>query len=721
MDAHLNRGWVQRLPRGELILIAACWALAVTGIDSLAGPATLILLVVLPGRLILLGCGRRRARDPLGDALLSLAVSLAVIPILLNPIWRFTNNGAGLVAAVAAALLAGHTLAACFIRTNRVVRARQPLFPYPAQRIVFTLIVALIAFATILSYWPAGASAGPLPAQIHDFVKHHAVLYSLERAPLPLGNPFFAQAADGPVYYYHFFYLIPATVRAAAPGWSIQWAFGLQTCLVAIATTGMFALLAGRLGRSSGAALMAALLATAIGGLDIIPLVLLRLPAITLDAWADTLVRVHNLLTQMIWTPQNVQGVMITLLGAYLLSLRGRPWVGWTVLGPLLIAALIGSSVWISAAVLPAAALLVALDLRSAIRQGVAWRPLAAGVAAIVILSGALAAPSLLGFAEMSARLGKSLTFAWPHQSHALLGQFLPPGVLANLIDLPWILLIEFGPLLVLPLLLPRTMWRRAWDDRGGRLMILAACVALIGFVTARSHFRYNDFGQKIVMVAQAAGVLLGACLFAAAAGGPHHHRGAISWFVAARRGRGVGRAVQPWFVALLLLLGLPVAVFQTPIATMRRFFQAEGITARFAVPAALRSREEAALLTFLRDELPDGAVIQPHWDSERLDMLQMVNRQIGVTLVERDTMVFQTRDSATRAAAVAALAGVLETGGSSQSVYETLSKSGVTHVVVGTVERRLWTNASALRDQRFFHAVFNSDGNAVYELVAPD
>jgi len=38
-------------------------------------------------------------------------------------------------------------------------------------------------------------------------------------------------------------------------------------------------------------------------------------------------------------------------------------------------------------------------------------------------------------------------------------------GILANLLDLPWVLAIELGPLLLLPLLLPGRVCRRAWRD----------------------------------------------------------------------------------------------------------------------------------------------------------------------------------------------------------------------------------------------------------------
>ena len=41
----------------------------------------------------------------------------------------------------------------------------------------------------------------------------------------------------------------------------------------------------------------------------------------------------------------------------------------------------------------------------------------------------AAGAPSLLGYSEMSRRIGKGLTTEWPHQWNAQLGKLVSPGI----------------------------------------------------------------------------------------------------------------------------------------------------------------------------------------------------------------------------------------------------------------------------------------------------
>lgn len=663
---------------------------ALAPVQFVAAPAAALLLAYFPGR-VAIELFRLRGDCRGTRCLLSLALSLAIAPVFLNPLWHFANHREVLIGGAWLVLVAG-SIALAIVRRRACLAepdcGAPRLFETRGSRLLAVFVGVVLAVGCVGTYWPADGPHGPAPSPVHDFIKHYAVLWSLERAPLPLGNPFFADDADGPAYYYHFFYLIPATVRAVSPSLSIHAAFAGQGLLVSLATAGMFYLLAKRLTQREAPAMLALALATVVGGLDVIPLAVLNMRVITLDAWADTLVRIHALLTQMVWTPQNVQGVLITLVGAYALSARGSAGA-WIVLLPLLGASLLGSTIWVAAIALPAALLWFLADLR---RGPSRVRRLFAGLAA-AMLTLAASWPSLAGYAETSRRHGKSLTLEWPHQQHALLGRFAPPGPLANLLDLPWVIVIEFGALAILPLLRPRAAWRRMWSDAGGRFLLIGALLALIGFITLRSHFRYNDFGQKAILAALAAAVVLSACAWDA---GMRHWRRVIA--------------------AAVIVPGLAVSLLQTPAAAVRRFVAPGSPLHAIALPAALRAQRESAAIHSLREQLPPGAVVQAHWSDGRLELQQLIGRQIGVMELQEDTHVFQGSCGNVQTRAVESLAVAIRDADATE-LAAVLRGLRVTHVFVGEVERQAWPNLGRFQDASRFRTVFEDNVAAVYAV----
>lgn len=684
-------------------------AVAATRLPPVAVPAMLVLLCYLPGRITVRAAGLAASWDATGRFVLSVAVSLAITPVVLNPLWHVSHNPWLLLTAVWVMLSVG-----LWLTERRTADA--PAQPLPAMHLfddastcaVAAGLAIFVALVTVGPYWPTELRGYPMPSLIHDFVKHHAILFSLERRPLPLGDPFYADGAAGPVYYYHFFYLIPATVRVVAGGPGIEPAFGIQSAIVAVTTAAMFYLTVKRFTRGDRPAILGALLATVIGGLDIIPVMCMRRGVVTLDAWADHTVRIHNFLTQMIWSPQNISGVLIALVGVYILSLKGW-WTGWFIMGPLLIAGIVGSSVWIAMPVLVGAAVSILIAFVS---RGTPWvvtlrRALgAAGVGALALLA---CAPTLLGYFDMSHRLGKSLTTDWPYQSHALLGRLAPPGILANLLDLPWVLAIELGPLVLFPLLLPATVWRRAWRDPGLRLLLVSGVVAVAGFVTFRSHFTYNDFGQKTMLVGMAAGVVLAACVV-----GPHKAKASLlnpfGWSL--RKGlRGEKRIVTVWFVGLVLLAGLPVAVYEAPLTAVRRYLPAGGPLRGLLPPAALLAIQEGPAYRFLRYDLPPDAVLQADWRSERVNLVQIARKQVGVTILQEDTQVFAPADPRAYEQCLTEVSESLSTPGPAAACRAVLRRHGITHVFIGTIERRRWSGLEKFDDSRYFEPVFR-DGD---------
>lgn len=705
--------------RWTAVLIAGLAVVAIARVPLVSGPAAVMLLCWLPGHWVLRAVGGQQTRSPAERTILSVALSISLAPVALNPLWHATCDGRWIAGAFAGGLLAAG-LALRWSRREEAPRVSavdvgtERFFAAPRLVVAAALLVALVTMGT---YWPAQVGGGPLPSQIHDYIKHHAVLFCLERSGLPLGNPFFADQAEGPSYYYHFFYLIPATVRSVDPMWSIPLAFGVHAALVGLTTAGLCAVLARRLTGRPEAATLAFLLATVVGGIDIVPLVLLGKWAITLDAWADTMVRIHSLLTQVVWTPQNVQGVLVALLAAERLAATGW-WRGWLVLGPLLGASLIGSSVWVSFAVLPGAAIWVLVELlRIRGSAGLAARRGLAAVAVAALMT-AIALPSLLGYAEMAGRHGKGLTLEWPHHhANALLGRLAPPGIAANLLDLPWMLAVELGALAIFPLLMSGPQWRRIWGDAGARLLLFGSAVGVAGFVTARSHFTYNDFGQKVMMVVMATGAVLGACVVERFA--PRRAHGSAStdppddprW-----RSRPFG-SVGRFLVAALILLGLPVAVFQSPLAAVRRFLPEIGPFSVAAYAPAIRARHEAAVLRFLREQTPRDAVVQADAGEERLDLLQMIERQIGVMPLEQDTHVFTGPAPSLQEQALREVRDVVGRPCLAAERHAVLKRHGVTHVLVGLVERQRWSDLAAFDDEDLFECVMRVGESAIYRL----
>ena len=697
-------------------LLAGMVALRIEPFATIAGAG---LLYVLPGWLIARWMGLAQEWDCAGRALLALALSIVVVPVVLNPIWHLTNARVPLLVDVWALL----TLA--YIADFRGWgRGRRPpgetvrrMFDDRATRRVAVVVGTLMVLATIGPYWPTELRGYPVPCLIHDFIKHHAVLFSLQQHPLPLGDPFFADGAAGPVYYYHFFYLIPATLRAWSGQISIELAFGLGGAMVALATGGVLYLLVKRFTGGDGPAILAALLVSAIGGLDALALILFRQPAITLDAWADHVVRIPSLFTQMVWSPQNVQGLLATLLGVLLLSVRGW-WRGWLVWGPILAAGLVGSSVWVAVATFPGLAAFVLCELaghRPPTRLALA-RLLAAGSVAVLML--ALSFPSLAGYAEMSRRIGKGLTFEWPYQAHALLGRLAPPGVIANLLDLPWVLVLEFGPALLLPLFLPRALRRRAWADPGLRMLMLCSLLVVAGFVTVRSHFTYNDFGQKTMMVALAAGAVLGACVIAPRPG-PVRWWNPLGWTLWGQSAARPRRLLAA-FVGVVLLLALPQGCLQAPLTAVRRYLPAEGPLRRIVRADQVLAEAERGGYRYLRDALPADAVLQADPAADRLKLAQIARRQIGVTVLDRDTMVFYPADVRAHAAALEEVEAALAQAGSARRCRDVLVRHHITHVFLGVIERERWKRPDKFRDAECFARLYEDDACAVFAVLVP-
>ncbi len=704
--SELSRAWLALVGLG--ILAGTRW-------PPIAVPAVWLLVNYWPGRLAAELLGIDRDWDRLGRQVLFVCLSLAVAPLFLHALWTYTHDELALLLSLMGVLFVGQAWVA-------LRRARRRPAPAPTEaplrfsdgsgtQIAFLALAAFLAACCLLTQWPTVIDGVALPVALHDYIKHHAVMLSLELRPLPLRNVFYADGFDTPTYYYHLYYLAPATVRVVCPGVPISLAYGLQQATVATGLIGVAWLMIKRLTRADAPALWAALFMSVVGGLDVVMLLVRGSRSITLDAWADPLVRIHNLLTQIIWTPQNTQSLLIALVGAFLLSRIG--WRrAWFVLGPLLMTNLIGAGVWVAMGVAVGLLLWTPLTILNAPDT---WRGMIrrfGGAAAVGLLMAVFAGPLLLGYAEMARRTGRGLTAIWPELPADAWPVLFAPGPLANLVDLPRLMLLEFGALLALPLLLPRRVWRIVAADAGWRLLLICAGVALFGFVTFRSTFSYNDFGHKIMLLAQVCGALLASLVFWR---GPAPSAGRLNTWAPI----GPARWVAVGVIFLTVALGSAVGVFQTPLAAIRRWTPPDSQFAWLIPERAGVARAEAGLTEFVREDTPRDAVIQPDCGPERVYLPQLTNRRLGIAILDPDTEVFYPRDAAARAATLAEVQAALSQWGNAARAAETLRAHGVTHVYVGVIERERWTPAALEKfsDAAHFEQVYTDSVGAIFRL----
>ena len=652
----------------------------------LSFPAAALLVMYWPGRAVI-RLLRPVAVAP-GADWSALTASLVLMPVPLHWLWRF-SNARGAVLGVVTAINALLVLAAHY-------RGTQLTPPVPvagrAPRRMLRMLLIWVAACVFGAYWLPGAGGRTVPVPIHDYIKHHAVMLSLERHPLPLHNIFYAAEADTPCYYYEYHYLVPASLRCLTNHRvSIAFAFGFTAAAVAIAFVAVVFLIAKDHARSDYGALLAAGCVSVIGGWDIVP-TLARLFAgapmvVTLDAWCPVAWRIHNIMTQFLWCPQHVAAVLALLLACR--WLRAAPTAAWWVpLAPLLSASLFGSSVYLAMTIFPAAAVHVLLRWRRTARANRASaRRLLAAVSLIVVAGVALMTLQAYHYVLMSRRYPGSLTWRWERFPAAVLGRLAPPGPAANFLDAPWLILVDFGLPALACLLIGRAAWRALWRDDGTRLLILAGGFGTAALFTLRSDINPIDYSFRVS--------ILPAMAMAAVCAG-----------ILADPDR-----VRPWIrsrlrpiIAAGVLLGLPVGLYEAPVTAIRTFLSAGP------------ERQDAGAIRFLRHDVPADAVVQgdPRY---RLRLVQLIDRQMGVLdPTDPDVRVFYPLDPARMAAAFAEVERALAAR-SAQAAHTLLRSWRVTHVLAGSAEHRRFGTMDPFRDAAWFESVYNDGHAAVYRL----
>ena len=793
-----------RIDRAGAVGAGVCAAACGAGPWWLAVPAAAVLLLYLPGRSVLRHLGV--LLSPAERTWWAIALSMVLMPVGLSWLWHVTNDRWAVLGGVAGV----NVLLAAWPRRRQELAAAEAMFARRWVRWAFAGVAAWTVLCVFGAFWIPRAGGRVATQAAHDFVKHHAVLFSLERQPLPLHNVFCAVEAEGPYYYYEHHYLLAAGLRKlAADAISIPAGFGLTSGVLAGTFVALVYLIARRLSGSDRAGLLAAACVSVVGGWDAIPNVIRVLGGgsmvVTLDAWCPVLWRVHNFATQFLWCPQHVAAVLGLLTACLLLGAAPRArW--WLIVAPLIAASIFGSSVYLAITIFAAAGVYAAWQVLRAYRprpkgdggpDGVncglrallceaptqgeadvadfrvpvrhrdcgfpddgdtagdpppgrpasqeahgrasrpwhegffpignhpvpppprlpsrrvgtakpghpptptspspcsspawstgperAWR-LARALLIIAAIGAALMATQAWGYYRMSQRYEEGLTTSWPRFDYALVGRLLPPGPAANFLDVPWIVLLDFGLPAVALVMVGRRVWASALRDEGARLLLLAAAVGLVAMFTVRSNVNRIDYGFRVS--------IMPTMVFAALCAG----------FLVRDDGvRRFARRLRWPVLAGGVLLGLPVGLYEMPATAGRTLLRAGPYQA------------EAGAIRWLRDRSPYDAVVQA--DPRRVSLAQLVDRQMGVVDPDNPHVrVFMPADPTRMGQALADVEEAFRAD-TAERAWRLLRRWEITHVLVGPAEHERFGKLKHLVEECWFTVRYMDGDAAVYAL----
>jgi hypothetical protein len=678
---------VDKLVLPQILGVAA---LCLVPTPWIAFPAAALLALWFPGRLLIKSLGWDRGCA--GQAGLAVAASVVLIPLPLSWLWSCSNNRWRVLAALLAVNLL--LLVAARYRKSPGEQQPSPMFSTARLRWAFAALILFVGGCVFGTIYLPQADDRMIVQPMGDYVKHHAVLLSLERHTLPLHNIFYSAEKDTPYYYYQYHHHVAAALRKlTADAVSIPLAFAFTSAITAMVFVAMTFLLAREFFGEGGerGAWLAALCVSLIGGWDIIPTVI-RMAAgagsvIILDSWSSCPWRIHNLMTQFMWCPQHVAATLAIILAARWLR-RAPASAGWIWMGPVLGASIFGSSVHLAMTVFAAAAIYVLLRLWSARHEQPARGRLLLGVIIMALLGIALMGWQAWGYNQMAHRIPGGMTAQWPRFEYAFIGRLAPPGPLANVLDAPWMLLIDFGLPLVACLLVTGTFWRSIWRDEGLRLLMLIGSLGVLLVLVVRSNHSPFDYSFRIaVMPAQVMAAICAGALRRSECVRPriaHHVR-----LVVVAGG----------------LLGLPVGLYEAPMMAVRTLLR-----------PPFDQRADQGAIRFLRDQTPLDAVIQGE-PVRREGLSQLTNRQIGVTDYENSHVrVFYPEDMVAMQRAQTGVQEAFETG-LAACAFERLHHAGVNYVLAGTVEQQLYGPLRQFDNEAWFECVYRDNQARVYRL----
>lgn len=295
----------------------------------------------------------------------------------------------------------------------------------------------------------------------------------------------------------------------------------------------------------------------------------------------------------------------------------------------------------------------------------------------------------------MSERMPGGFTMQWERFPRALFGRAAPPGVLANWLDAPWILLVDFGLPAASLLLVTGAFRRRLWTDPGLRLLTLAGGLGVLGAFTVHSSLHDYVYGFRVsvmplnVALACCAGALL------------------VPELCAIR-----SRRLALTIVAIGAAIGLPVGAIEMPFMASRSLIQRN--------PFA----DDVGAIRFLRNRTPPGAVVQGDPDG-RESLLQLVERPMGVLNPDNPhAQVFAPPDLDLMRETYESVLEAWRTQ-SPQTAYRCMRGARVEFVLVGTVETQRFGAAAQFDEPVYFERVYRDEHARVYRVrstpLSPD
>ncbi len=479
-------------------------------LQDLAGLAVATLLfvpvLVLPGYAVgrftgLLGFDRATPLTRIGLALLFATSAVIGIEALATRL-------AGIGAALAVGLVGAAAGCVQLSRQERPTLSRG--------------IVMLLAgwFVLVGAAWVDMASAGKLYTTLLavDGVKHAATVRAIvEAGGTPLIDPFFMR--DGFASYYYFFYVPSALVEVlslgfvdsrAAVGGQIFW-----TGLALVALLHTLGTRAGLLARHSERTLAVAVTMLFVAGAQLFSVVLSAFGSghwIAQTNWANQ--PVVSFLLSVLWVPHHVAGFIASWIGLLLIAstagggadagLRRHERLMAIGLAALAFASALGLSVWMTiGTVVIAGCWLVLLLLQGHKRMALAL--IMAGA-----LSALLASPHLADLYHFRSFDATPMTVGVrPIEFDPRLEAISGSQALARLIYMPLHYAVEFGLILVGTIMFWRARGYAALRGQPvAQLLALSAVVALVLGTFVQSTIQNNDFGWRVMLFAQMAGLL---------------------------------------------------------------------------------------------------------------------------------------------------------------------------------------------------------------------
>ena len=457
-------------------------------------------LVVAPGLALgMVGAwrtGRLHADEPWSMAALLAGVS--TLPVLDSLAVRSVGLDAALTANLALALV-GVALAARAGWRPRLSR--------------LDALVAVAWLGVVALEWIDFDVGGGLrqPSLILDLVKHAATVQAIHDGGAPPPDPFFLRPAR--VSYYYFFYTLGALSEQLCGGLADARAtVGGLVFWTGVALHGLIRLGLARAGlvaqpwsRRVGLTLLAVM---AIGGLDIVPVVILARSG---RGWLPDPVwwneQIGGVVDSLLWVPHHVTALIASLVGFMALSdgaLSDAPETGWLrrmAFAGVCFASALGLSVWVTIGAVATAGCWLATLL-----QARRWR-IAGGLLVAGAVSLLLAAPQLLDL-RAGRPAGGPLPVSLTIRAFSPVENALGPGplrLLARLVCLPLNYFAEFGLLASGALLFLRQRPAGGTPTDFARILAIAAgCGLFIGAVV-KSNLYNNDLGWRVVLFALAA------------------------------------------------------------------------------------------------------------------------------------------------------------------------------------------------------------------------